>query len=136
MDERKASDIRAGIFVCNGLKKTIGRPRPFSTLENVNLLAGKGPSASTPSSHAGNWAAGLAVTFLFYRSSWRFMAPLAATVGVARIYSGVHYPSDVLVGWGFGLAVGCGGLSSVRNVSGELLSRGCFLTPIRTGRIS
>ena len=117
-----AISITDGV-VCNGLKKTIGRPRPFSTLENVNLLAGKGPSASMPSSHAGNWAAGLAVTFLFYRRSWRFMAPLAATVGVARIYSGVHYPSDVLVGWGLGLAVGWGTVLGAQRIWRTLIAR-------------
>ncbi len=94
--------------VCRGLKKAIGRPRPFSTLENVNLLAGRGLSGSMPSAHAANSAAVMVVTALFYRRRWRLMAGLTATVGVARIYSGVHYPSDVLVGWGLGLLVGWG----------------------------
>ncbi len=92
--------------LCNTLKKSIDRPRPFLTQPDVHLLAGKGGSGSMPSAHSANCWAAAAITFFFYRRSWKFMVPLASTVGLARVYSGVHYPSDVLVGALVGLAGG------------------------------
>lgn len=94
--------------ICKTLKETIGRPRPFNLLPEGNLLVGKGGSGSMPSSHAANWFAGMTVAFLFYRRSWRFMLPLAFLVSFSRIYNGVHYPGDVLVGALLGIGYGAG----------------------------
>jgi len=92
-------------FLCNTLKHLIARPRPFLTLADVVTLVGRGGSGSMPSSHAANWAAAAFTTFLFYRRSLWFMVPLAFLVSFSRVYNGVHYPSDVVVGW----VVGAGG---------------------------
>ena len=90
----------------NLLKHTFNRPRPFAQLERVHLLAGQGTSASMPSSHAANWFAAVAVMGLFYRRSRRWMIPVACAVSYSRMYIGVHFPSDVLVGGLLGFGVG------------------------------
>lgn len=85
-------------FVIKTLKQTVGRSRPFITLGNEVLRIGGTDSGSMPSSHSANWFAAAMVAFIFYRRSWRFMVPMAAAVAYSRVYNGVHYPSDVLVG--------------------------------------
>ncbi len=96
--------------VCHTLKEAIHRPRPFLALADVHVPATIGitGSGSMPSAHAANWFAATMVAFIYYRRSIRFMLPLALIVSFSRIYNGVHYPSDILVGavLGAGYAAG------------------------------
>jgi membrane-associated phospholipid phosphatase len=85
-------------FVCKHLKEIVGRPRPFLLFPETHLLAGKAGSGSMPSSHAANWFAATLVACVYYRRTLWFMLPAALLVSFSRIYNGVHYPGDVLVG--------------------------------------
>lgn len=94
--------------IIGSLKRAIGRPRPFLSLADANVLIGRGASGSMPSGHAANWFAATMIAFVYYRRSLWLMLPLALTIALARVYLGVHYPSDVLVGacLGAGYALG------------------------------
>jgi membrane-associated phospholipid phosphatase len=91
-----------------GLKNVIARPRP--PLADARVLE---TGFSFPSTHATVSAAfyGVAAYFLIRglrRDSAKIMvgilaAVLVLMVGVSRGYLGVHFPSDVLAGWMFGL---------------------------------
>src|SRR5436190_8291019 len=87
-------------LVVNTIKHAVGRPRPFKVIADAHVppQIGKSESFSMPSAHAANWFAAAIVLLVYFRRSISFMVPLAAIVGFSRIYNGVHYPSDVLVG--------------------------------------
>lgn len=82
------------------IKRYFARPRP-------TLWVSRRPehTYSFPSGHAMD-AAALAAALFFalprHRRVWVPAALFAAGVGWARMYLGVHFPSDVLAGWSAG----------------------------------
>jgi undecaprenyl-diphosphatase len=87
-------------LVVNTLKHAVGRPRPFKVIADAHVppQIGKTDSFSMPSAHTANWFAATVILLVYFRRSIRFMVPLAAAIGFSRIYNGMHYPSDVIVG--------------------------------------
>ena len=94
--------------VNGGLKGLVARPRPYTTglvsrVEVDNPLISTmslDPYASFPSGHS-QMSAGLFVsTACHIRKKWAAILFVVLTVGVmcSRLYLGVHYPTDVLVG--------------------------------------
>ena len=89
----------------DGLKLLIGRARPDFDLPFMPS------SASFPSGHSANsMAAFVAVALLAMPPAWRRSALAAAIglsilVGLTRIFLGVHWPSDVIGGWAWGLFI-------------------------------
>ena len=86
------------------LKWGIDRPRP---LEFYHLIQSYG--ASFPSAHS-LYAATLASMFMLLYSAHKYRNSIILVstlwfvfMGISRVYAGVHYPTDVLAGWGIGL---------------------------------
>jgi len=75
------------------------RTRPFAALGRVNLLIGEPLTAkSFPSDHAAiAFAVAMSIWFAWPRLG-RWALAAAAIVALGRVYVGVHYPMDVLVG--------------------------------------
>jgi undecaprenyl-diphosphatase len=86
----------------NLIKHAVERLRPCNMLPDVRLLAGCSGSFAMPSSHAANSAAAVLHFALFYPRLSAPLALLALGVGYSRVYLGVHYPGDVLVGFAVG----------------------------------
>ena len=80
------------------LKQIIARPRPCHILEDIHLLVNCGAGYALPSSHAAN-AFGQAVLFsYFYNNARVYLFTYASLIALSRVFVGVHYPADVLVG--------------------------------------
>ncbi|MGX4607628.1 undecaprenyl-diphosphatase [Priestia sp. JNUCC 25] len=72
--------------------------QPFAELSNVNKLIEKAVDNSFPSDHTILFFA-FCMTFFMYQKRWRYIwIMLALVVGISRIWVGVHYPADVIVG--------------------------------------
>jgi membrane-associated phospholipid phosphatase len=105
------------------LKQFFDRPRP--ALAESALTTPH--TSSFPSGHASNaMALTAALLVLLWSTRWRWPvvgsgAVYVLAVGVSRIYLGVHFPSDVVAGWCFGLAW-VGALALLRSAArGELI---------------
>jgi undecaprenyl-diphosphatase len=101
--------VAGGTLVSNSLKLIYVRPRPEIVAHIVDVH-----TFSFPSGHAMLSA----VTYLTLGALLARWAPdkrravyilivaafLTVSVGISRVYLGVHYPTDVLAGWGLGAA--------------------------------
>ena len=100
---KDAAYMAGGFIMCTivtqGMKKIIKRERPFNTYSFI-INRDEGGSYSFPSGHTSSAFCTATSLSLLY-PKWYVIAPAylyAATVGYARMYQGVHYPSDVIVG--------------------------------------
>ena len=86
-------------YAFQGIRPTVNYPDDIVRVGHLT-------SYGTASAHAANMAA-IAFVFTYYLKWWG--APwiaIALLTGLARIYVGVHYPSQVLLGWLCGLFCG------------------------------
>ncbi|MFB6496728.1 undecaprenyl-diphosphatase [Bacillus haynesii] len=72
--------------------------QPFATLPNVNKLIEHEIDNSFPSDHTILFFSIGFLIFLFHKKTGWLWLVLAFTVGISRIWSGVHYPLDVAAG--------------------------------------
>jgi undecaprenyl-diphosphatase len=77
--------------------------QPFAVLANVNQLVAHEIDNSFPSDHTILFfAISFSIWLVRMREGWLWLA-LAVAVGVSRIWVGVHYPVDILVGTVYGI---------------------------------
>lgn len=93
--------IAIGALITNvGLKNIVARTRPYEVVDGLTRLIEAQHDYSFPSGHT---CASFAVAGVYFHMfSKRFWAwgslVLAALIMFSRLYVGVHYPTDVLVG--------------------------------------
>lgn len=101
---KKQAAYMAGGFILSavitqGMKRVIKRDRPFVTYSYI-VQKSEGGGYSMPSGHtSAAFCTATSLSLLFPK--WYVIAPAylyATAVGYGRIYQGVHYPTDVLVG--------------------------------------
>ena len=87
------------------IKRTVGRPRPSRGIAGAALVV-EPDRFSFPSGHA---AAAMSVAFIYSSAYPSLAVPLivfAGAVGISRVFLGVHYPGDVLIGQLIAVATG------------------------------
>jgi membrane-associated phospholipid phosphatase len=90
----------------NFLKEIFQRPRPCQIMSDLRLLVDCGSGYAMPSSHAANsFAQAAFFGTLVPKSRW-YLIVLAFLISVSRVFVGVHYPGDVLVGTILGVSIG------------------------------
>lgn len=94
-------------------KRAVRRERPILDLVPVVRQLKRQPfTTSFPSGHAASAAAFATGVALESRGWGAVVAPVAVAVAVSRVYTGVHYPGDVLAG----VALGIGAAFALRGV--------------------
>jgi membrane-associated phospholipid phosphatase len=85
-------------------KSLVRRQRPTDSVPEARRLV-QPESSSFPSGHTASAAAFSGIVDRAYPKLWLPINGLASAVGFSRVYTGVHYPGDVLAGWLLGKSV-------------------------------
>ncbi len=94
--------VFAGFFARYALVSIIRhffpRVRPFYKLEDINFLLEQKESMSFPSGHTAFVFAISTVIYFYNRKIGVTLFVLSSLMGLARIISGIHWPTDILGG--------------------------------------
>ena len=107
------------------LKPYFERLRPSHiNLEQLNLLVSKGGKWSMPSNHAANVFSLAIILSNFYSRYKTFLILLAIIISFSRVYVGVHFPGDVIVGGFIGYLISSSCLILWDNIKLSAIKKG------------
>lgn len=94
------------VLLFKALKNLVGRPRPFESWQGLTSLVPAPDRFSFPSGHTMTAFAVWAVLCQGASGMALFFLLIAILIGCSRVFLGMHYPTDVLVGAVLGSATG------------------------------
>jgi membrane-associated phospholipid phosphatase len=104
-----AVGIRVGFILFAGatftelFKMSFHGPRPYWVSVDIRGMASE-TGFGVPSGHSEIGAGLWGMIAAYYRKTWMWVAAILVIflIGLSRLYLGVHFPHDVLLGWTFG----------------------------------
>ena len=92
-------------YINEALKNALMQPRPCEPRPDLCIDQAEG--YGIPSGHSQNAIVFWGVIAHWISKAWAWAAAilLMLLIGLSRIYLGVHFPSDVLVGWAIGIVI-------------------------------
>lgn len=91
------------LLVGKAISTAVDRPRPFVTHHSIHDFLAHAPDAGMPSDHATAAFAIATAVFLTYRRAGVAAYVAATILAIGRVFLGVHYVSDVIVGAALGV---------------------------------
>ncbi len=95
---KTASSLILSSLIARLIKITVNRIRPYILINNLNIKKIGIDNYSFPSGHTTSAFSIAVMLALFFPHIAVITVGIAFLVGVSRMYLGVHYPTDVLVG--------------------------------------
>ena len=89
--------ILARFVFANIIRWIVHRPRPF-LVTDANLLIGKINESSFPSGHAAFYFALSTLVFYYNKEAGVLFYLVSFIICMARVFAGVHWPSDIVAG--------------------------------------
>jgi membrane-associated phospholipid phosphatase len=109
VDKRAGARLAFALFLSayvNSFFKEIWKlPRPFEADPTVAVIREGGYSLPSGHSQMAVTVWGIVAFELKRKWFWIVAIFLMLSIGFSRVYLGVHYPTDVLAGWGFGIVI-------------------------------
>ncbi len=95
--EALISAVFTRVVVVSFFRWILPRSRPF--VENqVNLLLEHPPTSAFPSAHASFYFAIATIVYFYNKKAGIFFFIASFLIGISRVFSGIHWPLDILAG--------------------------------------